>query len=1129
MKDLQFSYLNAEYIIKIFNFGCLINFFKMKRILLIVLLLSIFIPAESSGQVWTRVTKSSIVNKPRLEFKNFPSEYESFNLDMEVLKASLSGAPNRKFAGSQAGKLISFPSPNGGLVEYEVFEASVMHPTLAAKYPDIKSYVGRSTKNNTSSIRFSTTLFGLHSINFDTEVGTYYIQPLTSDLATYVVYSRDAIDNISGFTCDVLDSEFSAEKNTLEQLLSTQNTSAEDNILRTYRLALSCTIEYAAYHVAAAGLNNGTNAQKVAAVLAAMNVTMTRVNGLYERDAAITLELIADNDILINIVSDNFNNTSGGQLLQQNQTFIDGSIGNEGYDIGHVFSTGGGGIAGLGSVCVSGQKARGVTGSDAPVGDPFDIDYVAHEMGHQFGATHTFSSNSGSCNGNISQETAVEPGSGTTIMAYAGICAPQNVQNNSDAAFHAASLAQIAALVSTSANCSVNTTISNAKPVIAPMRDYTIPLSTPFFLRGSASDVDDTGLTYCWDQMDNQTSIQPPIAENEGGPNFRSRIPTAAQARFFPVFTSVFNNNLYPNYEVTSDVTRTFNFALTVRDNDLVNGGQTARDNFSVTVAGVGPFLVTSPNTNVSYQSGTNQTVTWDVAGTTANGVDTPYVDIWLVTTSSNPFGTLLASKVPNDGSELISLGSNTGGNNRILITGHGNIFYDISNTNFSITSGGSTFNIGMNGVAGEQNKAVCAGNQTSFNVSYTAIGGFSATTNLAAGNVPAGVTVSFSQNTISATGTVNMTVDVASTVSPGIYLIPVVATSGAVTRTANFYIEVSSGNFTAINLLTPANNATGISTSTNLSWSAVNGATNYDVEVSSDLNFSVIVRSSNVAGTSFVASDLLPLEDYYWRVRPRNAGCVGNWSTTSVFNTKYCDVSIPAVLPVNISANGSPTINSIINIPAAENFTINEVEVYVKINHTWVSDLTCRLISPAGTNIILFQNQCDIGGPGAQDVEATFTMSGTTFACQNTNPRIFGRFIPAQSFNGFNNQNAQGNWTLRVSDNSNNDGGALVAWSLRLCGAAAPLSVEDTTSDFGIAIYPNPSNGNFTISSAKALDAKSEITVYDMRGRVLHQSNTADAGPLNEIISLQNAQAGVYLVSISGANFKEVKRIVVE
>lgn len=1100
----------------------------MKKILPNLLLLAILVSGLAHGQVWTKVSEAAIASQPKLEFKNFPNSFELYKLDIGALKLTLERAPKRQESSSKAGVLVSFPLPGGAIEQFEVYEASIMHPNLAAKYQDIKSYVGRSTSAPGTAIRFSTTIFGLHSINFTDNDGTSYIQPYTKDLKTYLVYNKSALGNPSGFSCEEIANPELDLEHIQAQALSTNSTLSDAGIFRTYRLAITCTIEYAQFHIDAAGLGSGTDEEQIGAVLAAMNVTMTRVNGIYERDAAITMELVESNDAAINITSDNFNNNSATNLLNNVQDFIDGIIGTSNYDIGHIFSTGGGGVAILGSVCLSGQKARGVTGSDAPVGDPFDIDYVAHEMGHQFGANHTFSSNTGSCNGNGSQSTAVEPGSGTTIMAYAGICAPQNVQNNSDAMFHAVSLAQIEAVVSSTGNCSVNTSTNNLAPTIQPIPDYTIPYGTAFLLRGNGTDVDDTNLLYAWEQIDSEPSSQPPTANNSEGPTFRSRNPSTNPVRFFPQFSSIFANNLTPAYEVVSSVNRTYNFALTVRDNDIVNGGQTARQDVTVNVADAGPFTVTSPNTNAAQVAGTNITVTWNVAGTTANGIDTPFVDIWQLTTSSNPFGVLLASKVPNDGSELVSLGAATGGTNRILVIGHNNIFFDISNVNFAISSGGSGFNIGMTGVPGEQNKALCAGESTSFPVSYIAFGGFSGTVNLAASNLPAGITATLSQNTISAQGTFTLNISTSSNITAGVYAIPVTATSGNVTRTAVFYVEVSTASFATSSLSLPANNATGISTSPVLFWAADSGATNYDVQIASDSNFTAIVSTTNTTTASLTAPELASLTDYFWRIRPRNAGCVGVWSQAFKFTTKFCASYTATNTPISISLTSTQTINSPIVVPAAQNITINEVEVYVKINHTWVRDLTARLISPGGSNIRLFQQLCT-NVAGNEDVDAVFTSSGATLICQNSNPRISGRNIPFESFAPLNGQNSQGTWTLRISDSVAGDGGQLVTWSLRLCGAAAPLSVDENNIDYGIAIYPNPNNGSFTLSSTRALETASQIKVYDMRGRVLFESDADAANPLNETISLQNAQAGIYLVSITGTNFKEVKRIVVE
>src|SRR5690606_10383241 len=291
------------------------------------------------------------------------------------------------------------------------------------------------------------------------------------------------------------------------------------------------------------------------AVLAAMVVTMTRVNGVYERDMSLTMELVANNDAVIFIGTDSFSNDNAGQLINQSQTVINSVIGAANYDIGHTVSTGGGGLAQLNSPC-TGNKARGITGSPSPVGDPFDIDYVAHEMGHQFGAQHTFNN---SCDGNVSGTTSVEPGSGTTIMAYAGICAP-NVQGNSDPYFHAVSIAQMSAFVAGTGNCSVNVANNNAAPIVNAGGSVTIPKGTPFILKGSAIDANGDALTYSWEQTNTEQTTQPPLPSSTTGPNFRSQIPSTSPNRFLPSLQNVLAGNLTTGWEVLSNVPRTFNF-----------------------------------------------------------------------------------------------------------------------------------------------------------------------------------------------------------------------------------------------------------------------------------------------------------------------------------------------------------------------------------------------------------------------------------------------------------------------------------------------------------------------------------------------------------------------------------------
>ena len=646
----------------------------MKKRLLIVFGIILF-STFSVGQnrIWNEISEERLINLEKMDRVSFPLEYKIFSLNLNSFKQQLINAP-KDTDGVNSNVIIDFPTPNGQLQSYRIYEAPIMEAGLANKFPGIKSYVAVGIDDVTSKLRFSVTLFGFHSMSLSGETGTYYIDTFTKDLNNYIVYNRKDIQNTRSFGCLVQDDH----EQVAEDFIANKSALASDGLFRQYRLAMACTIEYAAFHVNAAGLGSGTLAQKKAAVLSAMNVTMTRVNGVYERDMSLRMNLIANNDLIIFIDADTFDNNNAGTLIGQSQSVIDATIGFSNYDIGHTVSTGGGGLASLNSPC-TGNKARGITGSPAPVGDPYDIDYVAHEMGHQFGGTHTFNN---SCGGNRTASTAVEPGSGSTIMAYAGICAP-NVQNNSDAHFHAVSLAQMANFVAGTGNCAASTTNGNSAPVVNAGADFTIPRGTAFILKGAATDANGDALTYCWEQTDTQISTQPPLQTNATGPNFRSNPPISSPNRFMPAFSSVLAGNLTPTWEVVSNVARTMNFALTARDNRMPNGGQTGRDNVVITTASVGPFNVTSPTNNVSWNTSSSQTITWNVAGTTANGINTSNVNILISTDNGVTFTTLVAN-TPNDGSEAVTMPSTPALNCRIMVEAVGNIFYALS-PNFAI------------------------------------------------------------------------------------------------------------------------------------------------------------------------------------------------------------------------------------------------------------------------------------------------------------------------------------------------------------------------------------------------------------------------------------------------------------
>jgi len=653
--------------------------------LLIMLFAVSLISAQSN--YWNSINYSDIRldSKDLIEYNMQVKGEVYFSLDKDGVSNLLSTAPLRTNASSSS-VILELPTQNGGFESFEMFETNTMSPQLAANYPKIKSYVGKSVDNrDASTLRITITPKGFYAMVLKPSVGQIFINPVDKMGQYYAVFNKANASTDQLKVCDVVDDD--SFLGPLEDDFDNQTFEVDDSTLRTYRLALACTGEYAQYHVNQAGVGGGTAAQQTAAVLAAMVVAIDRVNQIYERDLAVTLELIPNNDQLIYLdgATDPYTNNNGGAMLGQNQTNVDNVIGFSNYDIGHVFSTGGGGIASLGSVCTS-FKARGVTGSPVPEADPFVIDFVCHEIGHQFGANHTQNNN---CQRNAA--TAVEPGSASTIMGYAGIC-PPNVQNNSDAHFHQISLNEMFNFITTNSGgaCGNFTSIANTPPTITPVPNYTIPNGTAFYLDASASDADGDALTYNWEQINNQVSVQPPSPNSTSGPNFRSLPSMIESRRYFPSFQDVLNNNLTPTWEVVPSVARSMNFALTVRDNNVL-GGQSSRELSTINFANVGPFQVTSQNApNINWLPGETRTITWDVAGTTANGINTSNVNILLSTDNGQTF-TPLVSNTANDGTEDIIVPGVQAGFCRVMVEAVDNIFYALNLTTFAIDTNVST------------------------------------------------------------------------------------------------------------------------------------------------------------------------------------------------------------------------------------------------------------------------------------------------------------------------------------------------------------------------------------------------------------------------------------------------------
>lgn len=991
---------------------------------------------------WQDVRPENIKLPQGTEVYLATAKYRPLQLSLASLKNDLQAAPMEGSGGKKV--IITLPLPDGKWERFAVEESPVMAPGLAARYPSIKAYAGRSLDQTGLQVRFDLAGDEFHASIFTPE-GTIYIDPYASVNTPYFVsyFTKDlkiTDADLQQASCalsakELMELEERRPRNTTPAMFLRSGT----RTLLTYRLAVACTGEYAQ--------RNGVSKERV---LASMNTALNRVNQIFIRETAVKLQLIEKNDTLIfqDPATDPYADAGDGRaLLQGNTAVLNARIGAANYDIGHVFTLscrdGIGGIAAPFSVCNNNNKGNGVTCFSSNNISFIAAQIMAHEIGHQFSCGHSWS-NCPESKDQFSSGNAYEPGSGSTIMSYAGTCAGNNVANQSDDYYNIGSLIDFIEFsrVGGGKGCATEVPTPNREPslsVVSP-NNVTIPLNTPFELRAQGSDPDSDPLTYCWEQFDlgPSSTLGSPIGN---APLFRSFPPDTSPSRTFPNLNDLVSNTVRAT-EVLPAYKRSLNFRCTVRDNHP-QAGSAIWEGIKLEVTDqAGPFLVTAPNAgDETWRAGDNAIVTWDVAKTNLSPVNCQYVNIRMSVDGGFSYPFLLAQNAVNDGSERISVPNMMSENARIRIEAVGNVFFDISNRNFRITSAAKpTFSLG---VAPYSLPLACQPKPVEFTINNTALGGFSQPVKLEIlETLPQGASLSFSRNNLRAGESSVLRVNVGQ-ILRGTFSLTLRASAAADTVLRTLTFTTVSTDFSDLKLLSPNDGQSGIQLSTVLKWKGAQAANGYDVELASSPRFSetIISRAAGIGRDTFAPRDILPDNSlFFWRVRPLNECGAASFSQPFTFHTSSTDCKRYSTdVAVNIPGRNNPTVESRLNITDAG--LIRDVNIpNLNIEYSTVNQLRVSLVSPKGTEVVLYDADCsgltDIMKVGFDD-NAPGVLAAGTATCPPDDGIVFKPKSPLAALIG---ENIQGTWILRVQVKRSQAGtpGTVSAWNLEFCSTRA-------------------------------------------------------------------------------------------
>ena len=676
-----------------------------------------------------------------------------YTLNEAGLRNALANTAKQYERGTAA--TIALPLPDGTTELFAVRETQVLSPALAAENPTIKTYEGEGTVHKGYIIRMSLSSLGFEALIWGVGKDAVYFARLLTESGSSLYqsyYARDARkagmvnSPIGDHHCGVIEATDKPELPGLKKdgkglrVAAGINQINNGTNVRQLKIAVATTGEWSRNAAKYDGTQTPLQIRQRA--FAVVVTSVNRINGIYERELACRFQITnpnlsnnQTNIIFDDPITDPYSNTSTSAELASNQSTLDNRVGTQNYDVGHLFGTRGGGVAASPSLCATGSKAKGYSARGTDTGDPFVVDYFAHELGHQFDMDHTYNvaDDGGTCTTRAPEE-AYEVASGSTIMSYVGICSEgRNLQEYNDFAlpsFHISSITKATAYLTSAATAGCGTTAgTNAIPTVSAGSAYTIPRLTPFTLTATGADADAgdaANLSYSWEEFDLAPTNG---ATGDGGtpkgvydidddgvprPILRAYSPVKNPQRTFPSTAFILNpqNNATPGEnqpglfytdthptgfpgatcptgqtciigERLPTIARTMNFRVSVRD---LRGGVADAGTVVTVVNTPGAFRLTSFDNASTVAGNSQQTVTWNVVNTNQAPVNCANVAIKLSTDGGLTFPTTLLASTPNDGSELVMMPNVASSTARLRVEAVGNIFFDISNTNFTIT-----------------------------------------------------------------------------------------------------------------------------------------------------------------------------------------------------------------------------------------------------------------------------------------------------------------------------------------------------------------------------------------------------------------------------------------------------------